>query len=49
MLERWKESQKEARKAVARLSSINDMESVGDFVYWVVHCRVRLDVLKAIF
>lgn len=39
-LQRWKDSRKEARAAVGRLNSITDIESVGDFVYWVVHCRV---------
>lgn len=46
-LQRWKDLQKEAREAVARLSSITDVESAGDFVYWVVHCRVSNVVYEA--
>lgn len=48
-LQRWKNSQQEAREAVARLSSITDVESAGDFVYWVVHCRVSNIVSEAMF
>lgn len=48
-LQRWKDAQKEAREAVARLSSITDVESAGEFVYWVVHCRVSNVIYETMY